>query len=214
MRYLEEAFAEEEAKFEKEAGKIRQALIDFKNGKPLSEPLYSHLKMLYRKNPTIKEIEKYCNQALKDLPQIRKSYGVSVGYEYLSDDILTFHNSMNPKITFGYSGQLHEECDSEITDTVRNMLLPCFKDSKGIEDFLTFGGFAIGETTDDFSPTYYEDLIILRGGEELLSTITHEDMFDLYFNNEDIEAFRSFENSFERNEKIINKLQKAGRAVE
>ena len=102
---------------------------------------------------------------------------------------------MNPKITFRGSNQLHEECDGEITDAVRSMLLPCFKDRKGIEDFLTFGGFAIGETTDEVSPVYYEDLIILRGGSILLSTITHEEMFDLFFSDEDIEKFRSFENS-------------------
>ena len=214
MQFLEKAFAEREAEHDKEAAEISRVLSDYKNGKPLSEPLRGHLEMLYGKKPTKKQIEEFFSRALKDLPQIRASYGVSVDYEYLSEDVLAFHNSMNPKITFGYSNQLHEECDSEITDAVRNMLLPCFKDSKDIEVFLTFGAFAVGKTTDEFSPTYYEDLIILRGGKELLSTITHEEIFDLVFDDEDIKAFGLFENSVERNEKIISKLRKTSRAAE
>jgi hypothetical protein len=45
----------------------------------------------------------------------------------------------------------------------------CFKEKRGIDDFLTFGGFKYGDLM------YYEDLIIAAGERPLLSTITHEE---------------------------------------
>jgi len=49
MKFLEEAFQEEEAKYEEEAERINQTLIDYRSGNPLSESLRSHLKKLYGK---------------------------------------------------------------------------------------------------------------------------------------------------------------------
>lgn len=206
MRYLENAFNEWDAENAERFEKHRQEIEDYKNGKPLSWFYIMHFGS--KAKPSVKELEERLDKAMNDIFDIRKSYSLAVSYVYLSEEVLSFHNSMNPKITFGYSNQLHEECDSEITDTVCNRLLFSFKDSKGIEAFLTFGGFTVGKITDDESLLYYEDLIIFRGNKKLLSTITHENMFDIFFSDEDIKAFRPFEDNIERNDKIINKLQK------
>ena len=207
MRYLDDAFKEWDGENAARFEKARKEIEDYKNGGPLSWFFIVHG---VRKKPTIQELEECLNRAIEEeeISNIRKSYSIAVDFVYLSEEILNFHNSMNPKITFGYSNVLHEECDSEITDAVRRRLLPCFKENKNIDLDFTFGGFKVGDFTADESPLYYEDLIISRGDKEILSTTTHEYEFDLFFNDEDIAAFRSFEGKTERNEKIINKLLK------
>ena len=210
MRYLENAFEEWDAKNARRFEKHRLEIEDYKNGKPLS--WFFQMRFGSEGKPTVKELEEGLNKAIKDVFKIRRAYHISVDFDYLSEELFSFHNSMNPRITFGYSNKLHEECYCEISDAVRSWLLPCFKGYKMMEENLTFGGFVVGVMTDNVLPIHYEDLIILRGDKELLSTITHEDMFDLYFNDEDIETFRSFENNVKRNEKIISKLQKVSAA--
>ena len=206
MRYLEDAFKEYDNGKAKQIEEIRQAIQDYKNGGSLGKFTQWFFE---NKKPSIKKVEQYFNRYIKEEEEtdIRRSYHVAVDYEYTTKNQLDFHNSMNPKITFGYSNVLHEECEGEITEAVRNRLLSCFKDRRGIEEFLTFGGFEYGEITEEQSPIYYEDLIIWQNERQLLSTITHEEEFYLSFNDEDINAFHSFENSVERNEKIIKKLR-------
>ena len=160
-------------------------------------------------NPSVEEFEEYANRSKKEGEKfdIRKSYSLTVDYESVSEDVLSFHNSMNPRVTFGYSNYLHEECDSEITEAIRRRLLPCFNISSRlllfkseIDDFISFGRFTPGDML------FYEDVEILCGDRKLLSTITHEKMFDLFFNDEDINEFRSFEDKIARNEKALKKL--------
>jgi hypothetical protein len=132
--------------------------------------------------------------------EIRKFYNISINYGLLSEDGLAFHASMNPRVTFGYSNWLHEECDCRITDEIRESLTK--EQPEHIRDWAEEHGVFHCDRSD----TSYEDISIWREERMLLSTISHEGMFDVCFDEADEKAFLTFEDEKERNEKILRRL--------
>jgi len=201
MKDLEAAF-EEQTAYHK--GWRKEYLGQFNDSKKREE-LY--LSIFGTDDPPQEDVDKYLEEMKRQEDEIfnslRKSYIINVGYAYLSEESLAFHRSMNPHVSFGYSNVLHEECDCLITDELRGCLLR----SLGYEvvDFSSqmqrYGAFYCKG-----SDTYYEDLIVWHDDRILLSTITHELMFNVCFNEEDIKAFRTFEGMTERNEIILSRM--------
>jgi hypothetical protein len=200
MDDLESAFRERDEERAETIDKYRKIVIDYKDGKPISEGLRS---WFGDRDPSIEALESYCDAMIRQTEDsdVREAYSVYVGYEFMSEEHRAFHASLNPRVTFGYSNVLHEECDCMITDRVRTVLLPCFEYEEDKDNSYYNGAFECAA-----SNMHYEDLIIYRGSRTILSTISHETMFSIHFDETDIEAFRVFEGEHELNEKTLRTL--------
>jgi hypothetical protein len=200
MDDLESAFLERDEERAETMDKYRKLVSDYKDGKPISEGLRS---WFGNRDPPIEELESYCDAMIRQTEDsdIREMYMVYVGYQFMTEENRAFHASLNPRVTFGYSNALHEECDCIITDRIRNVLLSCFEYGEDKDDCYYNGAF---ECTA--SGTSYEDLTIYRGDRIILSTVSHEGMFTICLNDADIEAFSEFEGKRETNEKTLRNL--------
>ena len=199
---LEAAFEEKEAGYRANIERYRQELNDYKDGKPVDPEWKKRIEQYCDSdNP----IEHYYNTIIEQeeniIDHIRKLYFINVDYLYKSENSLAFHSSMNPRVTFGYYNGLHEECDCLITDDIRESLLPSFKD--GRPEHTTNSDYYHGAFDCDRSETYYEDLEIWCEDRIIMSTVSHESMFGISFDEKDMEAFRTFEGEIERNNRII-----------
>jgi len=200
MDDLESAFKERDGERAKTIERYLKIVSDYKDGKPISEGLRSSFG---DKGPTLEELESYCDAMIRQTEDsdIREMYTVCVDYKFKSKESRAFHTSLNPRVTFGYSNVLHEECDCIITDRIRNVLLPCFEYEEDKDDYFYNGAFECAA-----SETLYEDLMIYRGDRIILSTISHEGMFTICLDDADVEAFREFEGERELNEKTLRNL--------
>jgi hypothetical protein len=209
MNDLEASFEEKDAGFKAEIERHRQSFNDYKNSKTPDRRQLDWFKLAFgTENPSFEEVENYFNgnieREMQNIGQIRKMYLVSVDYGFLSEDNLAFHASMNPHITFGYSNALHEECDCQITEDVRNSLLSSFEDERTRyldEQESRYGAFYCKR-----SDTYYEDLAVWCDDREILFTMSHEMTVSICFNEADKKAFSEFEGETERNDKILLRL--------
>jgi hypothetical protein len=160
-----------------------------------------------------KNLRSYCNGVIKQereaIRNLRKGYMVNVSYAFCNKDLFAFHQSLHPRVTFGYSSSLHEICQFELTEEVRKAFLnsslaglPSFED----------------DWTHDFGYVYfdsvvkllYEDLTIYKGERCVLSTLSHERMCELDLTDEELNDFLKFEKKEELNGGIYKKLKKMG----
>jgi len=200
---VESAFLEREAKNAGNVERYRKLAVDYASGKELPKHL---LQWFGGIKPTQEQLDDYIKDAIAQARGdeiIRKYYQVAVNLEFISDKFLALHKSLNPRVTFGYSSNLHEECDFELTDDLRGLIISCFKDKRDGDDRASYGGVELREGDDSL---WYEDLIIFRDNIEILSTVTHELMLDLILDEDDIDALKTFEGKVERNKKITSKL--------
>jgi len=205
MADLEAAFMEVENACEKYGERAKQALSDYKDGKEIDR----YWKDIFKSVPSHKYLDDYVNKLIEghnDTFNRRGSYHINVELKYISDDFLSFHKSLNPRVTFGYSNFLREECDFELSKELKELFIFCFrgKENDMNANRKSYGGFEFGNYN-----LRYEDLFVYCGDREMLGTTTHEDMMDLYFNDEDLESLKIFEDKPERNAKILSKLKKA-----
>jgi len=211
MADVEAAFLEREEQDKIKTDRYMQLAVDYANGKELPKYLIQWFGDI---KPTKEQLDDYIKHAIAQAQGdeiIRKYYQVAVNLEFISDKFLALHKSLNPRVTFGYSSSLHEECDTELTDDLRNILLPCFKNRR---DGDIYGRASYGEIlltdTESYIESYilqYEDIIIYRGNKEILSTVTHEFMLDTDFEESDFQALKVFEDKPKRNSRIIAKLK-------
>ncbi len=201
---LEIAFKEVENKAKERIEKTRSFLIDFDNGK-----LPEWLKAYFGDAVKREEVEEYIDQRVRQekevVESIKNSYMVSVDNQFFGDDkAKELHCSFNPRVTFGYSNQLHEECRVTLTAQLRKIFSKsqlCKRCNFNAELF-SYGAF----TLDEIACSYYEDTKFFIRGKCVMGTISHEQMYDLYLCDELITTFLNFENKKGRNEKIIKKL--------
>ena len=131
---------------------------------------------------------------------IRKSYHITVDYADLTDEDAIFHQSLSPRVTFGDTNELHEVCAFSLTREIKDALLDSSLGSDP-EEGLDYGAFYVGTT-----PLYYEDLEVKAGGETILSTVSHEEILDVFLCEDDLRKFVDFELNKARNRKIAQKL--------
>ena len=196
---LENAFRERENKInERERAYIERART-FDPAKASPE-----LASFFGGEVTSEKYGKYIADALKDEEYakraIRRSYHVTVDYAEVTEEDMAFHTSLNPRVTFGDTNELHEECNFALTREVKDALMDSSLGSDPEEGF-DYGAFYLGK-----SPLYYEDLTVYGGEEVILSTVSHEGMMDVFLSEEDLYAFRDFELNKARNFKIAKKL--------
>ena len=196
---LEAAFREKESEIEKrerayiESAKtfdphhVNAALQSYLGGDVTSESYAKYVADLIRREEEVKA-------------HIRRSYHVTVDYAYLTESDAAFHESLSPRVTFGGSNELHEECAFTLTREIKDALLDSSLGDVPEEGY-DYGSFYLGET-----PLSYEDLEVSEGGEVILSTVSHEGILDLFLCKEDFEKFVDFELQRPRNRKIAAKL--------
>lgn len=157
--------------------------------------------------PTEKQLLDYFHAQIKQerevMRTLSKAYTVNVDYSYLSKKQREFHNSLNPRVTFGYSSLLHEECDFELTsENKRAFLDSSLKDLPAWkEDWTHDWGYVFFESVINL---LYEDLSVFCGDRRILDTISHEHMMTVDFTDEELEGLDGFVGS----RSLIKKLKK------
>ncbi len=204
LEKLDIAFQEVEIKAKERIEKTRLLLNDFDNGK-LPERLKAYFGDDVKRENVIEYIDRIIRQENKLVKRIKNTYIISVDNEFWGDDkAKELHYSFNPRVTFGYSNQLHEECRAILTDQLRKILLKsqlCKRCS--YNECFSFGAFTI----DEIACSFYEDTKLFIKENCIMETISHEQMYDLYLSDDLIAKFLDFEDKKERNEKIIKKLK-------
>ena len=196
---LEKAFREREQKIEsREKAYIERArTFDPASASP-------ELRSFFGGEVTSEKYGKYIAELIKQEEDakatIRRSYHVTVDYAETAEADEAFHRSLSPRVTFGDSNELHEECDFALTREIKDAILDSSLGGDPEEGF-DYGAFYLGK-----SPLYYEDLCVSEGGEPILATSSHEGILDLFLSEEDLRAFPDFELNRPRNRKIAQKL--------
>ncbi len=201
---LELAFKEVENESKERIEKTRSLIIDFDNGN-LPVSLKSYFGDAVTREDVMGYIDQIITQEQGFVESIKKSYMVWVDYHFFGDNkAKELHYSFNPRVTFGYSSQLHEVCRVILTDELRNMFSnsPLCKRYKFKTDRFDFGAF----TLDEISCSYYEDTKFFIKEKCIMETVSHEQMYDLDLSNDLLARFLDFEDKKARNEKIIKKL--------
>ncbi len=207
LEKLEIAFQEVEAKAKERIEKTRSLLNKFDNGE-LPEELKAYYGDAMKREDIIEYIDRIIRQESEVVKSIKNTYMISVDNEFWGDDkAKELHCSFNPRVTFGYSNKLHEECKVALTDELKKILLKtqlCKRCS--YNECFSFGAFTIDEITCSF----YEDTKLFINGNCVMETISHEQIYDLYLSDELMAKLLNFEDKKDRNEKIIKKLNIEG----
>ena len=196
---LEAAFREKEAAVEArerayvatvksfDPARVGEAMRSYFDGEVTAESYGKYVADLIRQEEEVKQA-------------IRRSYHVSVDYADLTEADAAFHKSLSPRVSFGDTNELHEECSFALTREIKDAFLGSSLGGEP-EEAYDYGAFYVGE-----SPLYYEDLEVTAGGEKILSTVSHEGILDLFLSAEDFKQFVNFELQRPRNRKIAEKL--------
>lgn len=203
------SMADLEAAFKERESEIDKRILEYKANMENFDPnnTNENLRSFFGGEPTKTEFCTYINDLIRQeqeaRAQIRLSYHISVDMSALTPADIAFHMSLSPKVTFGYSNELHEECDFALTDKIRARLL-----SSSISDSDPFDGWDYGALyLDSNMALTYEDIEIMKNGEIMLSTVSHEEMFDVFFDTDDKKAFIDFEGQTKRNLEIWEKVK-------
>ena len=150
--------------------KFKQQIILYQNGElEPTEGIIGYFNGI----PSKKQYERYVNELIKQenniVNSISKSYTINVNFSHISKELLEFHNSLNPRITFGYSNVLDEECDFELNNNVKNAFLNAsLKELPAWEqDWTHDWGYVF---FDSIINLFYEDLCVFRGDRCILET--------------------------------------------
>lgn len=196
---LEDAFREREKKIEERERAYVERARTFDPKKTSLE-----FRSFFGENMTSEDYGKYIAELIKQeedaKKQIRRTYHITVDYADLAPEDEAFHRSLNPRVTFGDTAELHEACAFPLTPAIREALQDSSLGGEPEEGF-DYGAFYVGKT-----PLYYEDLSVTAGGETVLSTLSHEGFLDLFLNEEDRSRLEGFELNKARNRRIIEKL--------
>lgn len=196
---LDKAFREREEKIEQRERAYIERARTFDPTRTSME-----FRSFFGENMTSEEYGKYIAGLIKQEEEakqmIRRAYHITVDYADLSSEDQAFHASLSPRVTFGDTNELHEECSFALTREIKDALLDSSLGGDPEEGF-DYGAFYLGT-----SPLFYQDLCVTAGGESLLSTVSHEGFLDLFLSEEDRAALEGFELNRARNRKIIEKL--------
>lgn len=178
---LRMAFEEQDRKTLERIAEYERHMREYDPKHP-SEDLF----VVFDSVPTKEEFENYCKSMIEEEKELlrgsRRCYSVSVDYEDISSFWMKFHKSLSPRVTFGYSNELHEECNFELNEESREAFLhssltapPAKREDWGI---VTFGNMELA----------YEDLSVYRGDDCILTAISHEEIMLAQLDEKDFDA--------------------------
>lgn len=187
QKYLKEAFAEQSkvhteriARYERAA----QAYDPQTAGAPHSIPGDSG--SVPAKEAYIAHCREIVRQERDTVRSLRRLYTVCVNYAFVGKKWLAFHRSLNPRVTFGSSSLLHEECDFLFDDEKRAAFL-----SSSLADLPQWKGDTVhdwGNVMFGNMQLLYEDLALYRGDVCILETVSHEEMMTARLDDADLTA--------------------------
>lgn len=210
MRELQAALREREAGHRNTIETYTRRAAEYRAG---TTPLSAEALSYFEGVPSKERFTAYCNgvirQERESLRRCRREYQVSVDCAFLPKALLRFHRSLSPRVTFGYSSNLHEECAFALTQEVRRAFL---------ESSLAELPAYRGDWTHDYGVVFfgsivellYEDLSVYVGDRCILDTISHEEMCTADFTEEELERFLSFEGRPAARRRLVQKLRAAG----
>ena len=186
-KYLKEAFDEQNKEHMERIGQYEQAMQEYD---PETTRLPQWMLNYFEGIPTKEAYTRYYRRVIKQerdvLRGLKRSYSINVDYEFIGRKLLAFHNSLNPRVTFGYSNSLHEVCDFVFDEEKREAFLnsslkelPQYQDD-WIHDW--------GNVAFDGVHLIYEDLTLFRGDVCILETISHEEMLTVRLDETDLAA--------------------------
>lgn len=192
MRDLQAAIREREAGHRAAIEEYRRKAEEYEEGvTPLSESSLH----FFGGVPAKEDYVSYCGEIIRQereiLRRCRREYQVSVDCAFTPKKWLRFHKSLSPRVTFGYSSALHEECDFALTDEVRQAFLhssltelPAYKDDRTHDYGVVFFGSPV--------ELLYEDLSVSVGDRCVLDTISHEEMCTFSFTEGELQGLAAF----------------------
>ena len=192
MRDLQAAIREREAGHRNTIETYTRRAAEYRAGKtPLSAEALSYFEGV----PSEERFTAYCNGVIRQereiLRRCRREYQISVDCAFTPKKWLRFHKSLSPRVTFGYSSALHEECDFALTDEVRQAFLhsslaelPAYKDDWTHDYGVVFFGSPV--------ELLYEDLSVSVGDRCVLDTISHEEMCTFSFTEGELQKLAAF----------------------
>ena len=214
MRDLQSALREQEGGHRKIIEEYSRKAAEYEAGvTPLSQAALSFFEGV----PSKEHFAAYCNDIIRQEQEVlrrsRREYQISVSYGFLPRKLLRFHRSLSPRVTFGYSNVLHEECDFVLTDEVRRAFL-----ASSLAELPQYKG----DWTHDFGYVYfgslielfYEDLTVFAGERCILETVSHEGICGADFTDEELERFLAWEGKPAARRKLVQKLRAAGKKEE
>ncbi|MDE6441558.1 MAG: hypothetical protein K2L12_02245 [Clostridia bacterium] len=200
IREMKSSHLEQIAKFKEQINlyqndelKLSDWLIDFFEGTPSKEDFKKYMRALIKQERDV-------------FNTISKSYVINVDFSHISKELLEFHNTLNPRITFGYSSILHEECDFELSNEIKHAFLnSSLKELPTWEqDWTHDWGYVF---FDSIINLLYEDLIVFCGERCILDTISHEQCMTINLTDEEFENFINFEGNKKEKSEILEKLK-------
>lgn len=138
----------------------------------------------FRNLPNAAQSRRLLKEERERLRILKQNYTISVDYAFTSKELLAFHNSLTPRVTFGNSSLLHEECDFPLDEEKKEAFLSAF--SLKDLDSVDFDGYDWGLVAFGKAELVYEDLAVYRKDLCILETITHEDMMTVRLQEEDL----------------------------
>ena len=157
------------------------------------------------KNDPAKDFRAHIKQEREVIRNFPKHYIIYVAFPFNDKKWIEFHNSLNPRITFGYSNMLHEECDFVLTEEIKQVFLNA--SLKELPMFEQDRAHDWGNVYFDSFTLFYEDLQVLSGERNVLSTLSHEQEMTISLTDEELTAFIDFEGKQTENLATIEKLK-------
>ncbi len=203
QKFLKAAFAERDKEHSERIARYEQAMQEYD---PEETRLPQWMLDYFEGVPAKETYANYCRQVIKQekdgLRDLKRNYAVHVAYAFIGRKLLAFHNSLNPRVTFGYSSILHEECDFAFDEEKREAFLnSSLKDLPQYQDDWIHDW---GNVAFDGVRLIYEDLTLFRGDECILETISHEEMMTVRLEEPDLAALASNRDG----KKLANKLNR------
>ncbi len=185
QKYLKEAFAEQS---KTHTDRIAQCTREMQEYDPEKTQLPQNMLAFFGGVPAREQYAAYCREIVKQerdvLRSLKRLYTVNVNYAFVGKKWLAFHRSLNPRVTFGSSSLLHEECDFLFDEDKRAAFfhsslaeLPQWKGDR-VHDW---GNVMFGEMA-----LFYEDLTLYRGEMCILETLSHEEMMTARLEEDDL----------------------------
>ncbi len=155
--------------------------------------------------PSKEVFSDYCTRVIRQcrefLRGMKREYAIHVQYRFIGRKLLAFHRSLNPRVTFGYSSVLHEECDFALDEPTRQAFLgsSLSKPSRGEDDWEHDWGYVVFGRNFEL---VYEDLTVFRGEACILETTSHEEEMTVWLDDNDLSALADMEGGKELIEKL------------
>ena len=196
---LRTAFAEREEESRSRIAEYERRMQEFD---PDNVP--DDMRAMFGSIPTKENFTSYCMSLIAQekaaMRELKRSYIVCVDYAHTGRFWKEFHQSLDPRVTFGDSNVLHEECDFWLDDEQCDAFLYASLSDlpKGRNDWIhDWGNVFLGDME-----LVYEDLCVYLGEMCMLKTVSHEEIMIVNLKEEQLREIEEIPGKKKLAEKI------------